>query len=157
MGLDMFLYKADEFGNFDWGTDEVGYWRKANQVHKWFVDNVQNGVDDCREYVVTLSNVKELLETCKKVLSGVELKKGKVINGYKYENDEMIPCYEDGEYIEDATIAEKLLPISSGFFFGGTEYDQWYVWDLKHTVEILEKVLEDFDFENSQLIYVSSW
>lgn len=23
--------------------EEFGYWRKANAVHKWFVDNVQNG------------------------------------------------------------------------------------------------------------------
>lgn len=26
---------------------KVGYWRKANAVHKWFVENVQDGVDEC--------------------------------------------------------------------------------------------------------------
>ena len=30
--------------------ESVGYWRKANHIHKWFVDNVQNGEDDCKEY-----------------------------------------------------------------------------------------------------------
>lgn len=29
-------------------TEEVGYWRKANAIHGWFVDNVQKGNDDCK-------------------------------------------------------------------------------------------------------------
>ena len=31
---------------------EVGYWRKANAIHKWFVDHVQNGQDDCGQHFV---------------------------------------------------------------------------------------------------------
>ncbi len=31
-------------------TAEVMYWRKSNAIHKWFVDNVQGGVDDCGNY-----------------------------------------------------------------------------------------------------------
>ena len=27
--------------------EQVGYWRKANQIHNWFVENVQDGEDDC--------------------------------------------------------------------------------------------------------------
>jgi len=30
-------------------VEEVGYWRKANQIHNWFVENVQNGIDECQE------------------------------------------------------------------------------------------------------------
>jgi hypothetical protein len=44
---------------------EVGYWRKANAIHGWFVDNAQNGVDDCGYYELT----KEILE---KLLKEVE-------------------------------------------------------------------------------------
>jgi len=39
------------------------YWRKANQIHNWFVDNVQGGDDDCREYGVSIEHLKELLST----------------------------------------------------------------------------------------------
>ena len=41
----------------------AAYWRKVNAVHKWFVDNVQRGEDDCGEYYVPNSKLKELLET----------------------------------------------------------------------------------------------
>ena len=27
----------------------LGYWRKANHIHKWFVDHVQDGDDDYQE------------------------------------------------------------------------------------------------------------
>lgn len=44
------------------------YWRKANQIHKWFVDNVQGGKDDCGEYYVSHEKLKELLTTCQQAL-----------------------------------------------------------------------------------------
>lgn len=37
------------------------YWRKANAIHKWFVTNVQNGVDDCGTYDVSTEQLNELL------------------------------------------------------------------------------------------------
>ena len=40
--------------------EEVGYWRKANAIHSWFVKNVQNGNDDCGEYWVDIDTLKEL-------------------------------------------------------------------------------------------------
>ena len=47
---------------------EAGYWRKANQIHKWFVDNVQGGVDDCGEYLVYTRALERLLELVNEVL-----------------------------------------------------------------------------------------
>lgn len=47
--------------------EEVGYWRKANQIHNWFVKNLQNGVDDCGEYYIEADELKKLLDACKKV------------------------------------------------------------------------------------------
>ena len=91
MGLDMYLYKKHYVKNWDWMADqekhtisikkgkkkldhikpdrvcsvveEVMYWRKFNALHKWFVDNVQEGVDDCKECFVDESDLKMLLET----------------------------------------------------------------------------------------------
>ena len=48
-------------------VEEVGYWRKANQIHRWFVENVQDGVDNCGEYFVPISKLETLLELCEKV------------------------------------------------------------------------------------------
>lgn len=44
------------------------YWRKANQIHKWFVDNVQQGEDDCDNYYVSQDKLIELLAICKHAL-----------------------------------------------------------------------------------------
>ena len=37
-------------------------WRKANQIHKWFVDNCQEGDDNCQRHYVSRENLEELLE-----------------------------------------------------------------------------------------------
>lgn len=47
---------------------EAGYWRKANQIHKWFVDNVQGGNDNCGEYLVDIKALERLLELVNEVL-----------------------------------------------------------------------------------------
>ena len=54
-------------------TVEAGYWRKSNQIHNWFVQNVQDGVDECQEAYVSREQLKELRDTCQKVLDNHEL------------------------------------------------------------------------------------
>lgn len=91
MGLDMYLYavtlpkqislyqreihgkgnvKANSKADFELKQKivEVAYWRKVNCVHKWFVVNCQNGVDDCNEYKVSKEQLEMLLQTTKRVL-----------------------------------------------------------------------------------------
>lgn len=48
-------------------TSEV-YWREANAIHKWFVDTVQDGKDDCGDYYVDTEQLKELLSLVTQVL-----------------------------------------------------------------------------------------
>ena len=54
------------------------------------------------------------------------------------------------------TTTYELLPTTSGFFFGDTNYSEYYFDDLKYTVEQIDKLLTDqyksWDFE-----YHSSW
>ena len=49
-------------------TAEVAYWRKANAIHGWFVDNCQDGIDECQESYVGREKLQELLDIVKKVL-----------------------------------------------------------------------------------------
>lgn len=49
-------------------TTEVAYWRKANAIHKWFVDNVQGGVDECQRSYVSREQLTALRDLCKSVL-----------------------------------------------------------------------------------------
>lgn len=95
MGLDMYLYKrtfVDEnhkkknvkgriqirancepisikLGKVTHITELVGYWRKVNQIHNWFVDQIQEGKDDIRhEWHVPYEKLMELKSVCEKVI-----------------------------------------------------------------------------------------
>lgn len=48
---------------------EVGYWRKANAIHQWFVDRVQGGNDDCKRYEVSPTDLEDLHQACVEVLA----------------------------------------------------------------------------------------
>lgn len=118
--------------NISYITEEVGYWRKANHIHKWFVENVQNGVDECQESFPSFEQLKELLDLCEQVK-------------------------------KDPEKAGELLPTQSGFFFGGTEYDEWYMNDIDNTIKILKPLIKDAENKTEgirwspEFIYQSSW
>lgn len=121
---------------------EVAYWRKANQIHKWFVDTVQGGRDECQSSDVSIEQLQDLYKRCASILAGTKLEVGMVRNGKTLGPGmtEWKTNVEVGDVIVNPELAQELLPTESGFFFGSTDYDQWYVEDLKHTVEILDKV-----------------
>ena len=157
MGLDAWILKKKKGEKeYDWNT-ELAYWRKANQIHKWFVDNIQEGNDDCGYYKVTKEVVERLLKTCEEVLENSILVEGKIQNGRRLENGEWKPILEDGKYIKNPEVAQELLPTESGFFFGNTDYNEYYIADLEHTVERCKDILETFNFEEDELFYTSSW
>jgi hypothetical protein len=137
--------------------EEVGYWRKANAIHKWFVDNVQDGDDDCGYYEVTKEQLEELLNICNTIKDKTQIESGWVKNGERFENGMWCPIYEEGEVMVNPEIAEDLLPTQEGFFFGGTDYDQYYMDDIESTIDILTKVHETTDFDMEMIVYTSSW
>jgi hypothetical protein len=109
----------------------VMYWRKANQIHAWFVKNVQDGEDNCGEYIVTKEHLETLRDTINKVIATPNL-------------------------------AMELLPPQAGFFFGGTELDEYYWDDLKTTRQGIDNIISTY-FSNSDfwtawdVYYQSSW
>ena len=123
MGLDMFLFRKT--GEGEEGKEQLAYWRKANQVHAWFVDNVQDGEDDGQAYPVTREQLRRLRDLCQHVL----------------------------EHPEEA---QEKLPTRAGFFFGSTEYDDWYFEDLRSTVKQLDEVLERTN-DQDQILYWAWW
>jgi hypothetical protein len=109
--------------------DEVGYWRKVNAVHNFFVQRCQNGVDECQMSIVKKSDLQELLKRCKKVL--------------RYKG------YED--------VANELLPTTIGFFFGGSDINEYYYHGIEETIETITEVLKNTDFKTQIIVYQASW
>lgn len=121
--------------------EEVMYWRKANHIHNWFVENVQGGEDNCQTSYVDSEQLTELVKVLKQVKESLEKsKKGvvEVVGGWRNGEEYKVPV----EVFEETEIAEELLPTASGFFFGGTEYDEYYLETINETLEVLEKELE---------------
>ena len=118
--------------------EKIGYWRKANQIHNWFVQNVQDGEDDCMEHRVSREQFQSLLDDVNAVLSARDTP-------------------------EEKGAIEDLLPPTSGFFFGSNEIDDWYWGDVENTKHLIESVLAEMDEDekNSQMwtnyYYQSSW
>ena len=52
---------------------QVAYWRKANAIHGWFVDNCGGGVDDCSPMEVSAGQLSMLLAAVKSVLANHSL------------------------------------------------------------------------------------
>lgn len=50
-------------------TVKAAYWRKSNQIHHWFVTNVQEGVDECQRTYISREQLQTLIEVCKEVLA----------------------------------------------------------------------------------------
>jgi hypothetical protein len=117
MGLDTGINRAD--------GSEVIYWRKANAIHRWFVDNIQDGSDECEDHEVTADQLRELKDICLKV-------------------------------VQNPILADELLPTRSGFFFGSTEYDEWYHDEILRTYEYLSDLLSEAP-EDEVFTYWSSW
>lgn len=146
----------EETGHVEGVKVRAGYWRKANQIHAWFVQHVQGGQDDCGDYRVSREQLQELRDLCQRVIAGSELIPGTIVTGYQYEaGGGKVATTGVGKVIEDSSLAQELLPAQAGFFFGSTEYDEWYLCDLEQTVQIIDRCLamgEEWDFE-----YHSSW
>jgi len=120
-------------------TEELMYWRKANQIHGWFTTHcidIQEGI----LYQVTKDHLQKLLLDCKKVLQILETaQKGitQVLGGWK-DGEEY---YVDVEIYTDIPEVLKILPPTKGFFFGSNEVDDYYKETIEDTIRLLEEEL----------------
>lgn len=114
---------------------QVGYWRKFNALHNYFVENIQEGVDDCKEYWISEEKLKDIINLCQKDIE--------YLDTLKLENDIYIN-------VDDEKL--NLIP-KSGFFFGSTEINTWHYEMLKNTINQLTEALSI----NGDFYYQSSW
>lgn len=68
--IKMHIKHFEEF-DMSWRSmfTDIAYWRKANQIHDWFVETVQGGQDDMSHYELTRDQLLELHNKCLEVLA----------------------------------------------------------------------------------------
>jgi hypothetical protein len=72
MGLESVFYKAEKGVDLKqirlkpWmvASEVMGRLKKANQIHRWFLENIQNGVDDGGFYLIDECQFKKLHKLC---------------------------------------------------------------------------------------------
>ena len=107
-------------------THEIAYWRKANAIHGWII-NTTNAIDDCTPISLTKQDLYNLREVCIDVLN-----------------------------VHTNEHAEKMLPPTSGFFFGSSEIDEWYWKNIEDTIDKLNTALEQ-SVDDAMFEYYASW
>lgn len=136
-------------------TEEIMYWRKANQIHGWFVTNCEEVIEDVK-YRVSREDLQSLLETCKQVLD--------ILNGASKTTTQVVGGWKNGkEYKVDVEVYDtedvlELLPPTQGFFFGSDEIDEWYKQNIEETIQVLEEELKsDNKDDYPEYEYYASW
>jgi hypothetical protein len=114
--------------------EEVAYFRKVNFLHLWVETNLFDGQSsNCDDIPLSLEAMAGLMKTCYRVLDN------------------------------PSSIGPELLPTTAGFFFGGTEYDEWYAQDVQDVLTALVKILAEEAVRHEagerpgQYVYWSWW
>lgn len=152
------------------------YFRKANFVYAFFSPYLED--ERC---IVTKDMVRDLIGRCDKVIEaakedGLINDKNKIINKndyyYHYRDDEnwmnmtderrqeeeqrinkLSEHVADGHWVE---VAEDELPTQSGFFFGSTDYNIYYLVDVLDCKKQFEKLLKNW--KDDEVVYnMMSW
>jgi len=120
MGLDQNIYKftpsqkaehEDPTNEDPSRPEQIIYWRKQNHFHRWMQTNLNEGVSTNLEFLWM---------------------DGEQIAG-------LVATCE--QVLQDHSLANELLPTGDGFFFGSTDYDEWYFKSLEEAVSALKAAL----------------
>jgi hypothetical protein len=95
----------------------VAYWRKANAIHGWFVDNVQGGEDNCGRYYVTREKLTELQEACIEALANRESDVLSPTEGFFFGSPEKDEYWEADLRETVTTIGKLLKTVPEGWSF----------------------------------------
>ena len=157
MGLDMYLYRKEYVSTFAWTQDEKAV-KEANLhsviANHFNVDPNMGGiyVDYCVAYWRKANAIH-----------------GWFVNTLAGGVDECQPIYVSldklielrelaNSVVLTPAMAGDILPTQSGFFFGSYDIDEWYISDMKNTVDMLDKIISSVSPEDyPTFFYQASW
>lgn len=131
------IKESDAVDCFDMGKfkkTEVAYFRKVNFLLPFF-----GYEENCSDIEIAKCEVEDLVASCNNVLALYDRHKTGELN--------------ETELVE---MVSEDLPTEGGFFFGSTEYDEWYFKDVEYVLKQFTNVLNETDWENETL-YMHCW
>ena len=167
MGLDMYLYRRQYVGGWEWKTVDTDGKEKAlyeNIINYFGVDRCEDSphvyIDVCVAYWRKANAVHSWFcnldggrDECQPIHVSYDQ-----LRELRDACDSVlrVPANVGGR-LEDTAAENGLLP-KRGFFFGSYDLDEWYMNDLERTVEMLDKVLASVGPDTwTSFIYQASW
>ena len=159
MGLDITFYKAKR--SKDNETKE-----RLEEIRKALAVEYLKSIDECNSKLINeLEDEKEKINPWNEVAYFRKVNFLIPFFGYeencsnieidKYQVEHLIEACK--EVLANHDKASFLLPTQAGFFFGSTDYDDWYFDDVQNVKEKFEEILADFDRDEDILIMHCWW
>ena len=101
-------------------NERAGYWRKANAIHAWFVENVQGGMDECQRSRVDREQLAELREECREALEsgeGMEPQSGCFFGSTEKDDGWRSDLRDTIMIIDNAFERDKELPETPSYYY----------------------------------------
>ena len=154
MGLDMYLYRREYLSDFPMGNIDETY----------TYESVVNALgitptpDAAHVYVEVCVAYWRKANAIHKWFCDLDGGKDECQNIYV--NYDKLRELRDlaASVIEQPAMAASVLPTQMGFFFGSYDYDEWYMEDMKNTVNQLDQVLASVGPDTwTDFNYRASW
>ena len=174
MGLDIYFSRVNKLDyslNKETAINDkisIAYFRKVNCLLPHF-----GYVDNCEILEIEKSQIEDLVYKAKELLAlydtisyqlhlqqiDVNYYKEIYKDNQKMRNERCKPVLKKMEEIWKPfeSVAQEMLPTTTGCFFGNQEYRDWYVADLKEIVAVFEKILDEIDFDVEQVLMYCWW
>lgn len=138
------MYKSETYPTKDFDPDVIGYFRKVNFLMEFF-----HYEGNCEYQEIPKRKLEALRDACLEIS---EMKPEKVVYikaKQQWESDRVEKVLSDA----DQERCAEILPTQSGFFFGNTDYNQWYLDDVKEVLAWVTGVLEKLADDEVVLMY----
>ena len=155
----MYLYRKEYVSTFAWNQDE----RAVKEANLYSVIANHFNVDPNTEGGIGVG-----IDICV-----AYWRKANAIHGWFVNldggKDECQPIYVSLDKLKELrelansvvltpAMAGDILPPQEGFFFGTSDIDEWYINDMKNTVEMLDKIISSVSpDEYPTFFYQASW
>lgn len=154
MGLDMYLYKKSYVKNWNHQTPEKRHEITVKKGGKIRKDIKPERISYIVEQVAYWRKFNALhawfVQNCQ---GGVDECQESYVDIRKLE--ELLAALE--QVVADKNSAKEILPTQSGFFFGDTDYDDYYFQDVKDTIKTLKALLKESEGADCEFSYRASW